>query len=44
VLMGAVLRSQSRRRAQREFQEFQAGWGRSVIQRMFGGEGPRNEE
>jgi hypothetical protein len=43
VLMGAVLRSQSRRRAQREFQEFQAGWGRSVIERMFGA-GPRNEE
>jgi len=43
VLMGAVLRSQSRRRAQREFQEFQAGWGQSVIARLLG-DGPRNDE
>ncbi len=42
VLMGAVLRSQSRRKAQREFQEFQADWARSVINRMFG-DGPGNQ-
>jgi hypothetical protein len=43
VLMGAVLRSQSRRKAQREFQEFQADWARSVIHRMFG-DGPDNDQ
>jgi hypothetical protein len=42
ALMGAVLRSQGRRKAQREFQEFQADWARSVINRMFG-DGPGNE-
>jgi hypothetical protein len=42
VLMGAVLRSRGRRKAQREFEEFQADWARSVINRMFG-DGPVNE-
>ena len=34
VLMGAVLRSQSRRRAERDFHHFQADWARSVIHRL----------
>ncbi len=42
VLMGAVLRSQGRRKAQREFQEFQAEWARSVLNRIIG-DGPGNE-
>ena len=34
VLMGAVLRTQSRRRAERDFHHFQADWARSVINRL----------
>jgi uncharacterized protein YfdQ (DUF2303 family) len=40
--MGAVLRSQGRRKAQREMQEFQADWARSVLNRIIG-DGPSNE-
>ena len=36
VLMGAVLRTQSRRRAEREFRQFQRAWGRSVVGRLIG--------
>ena len=36
ALMGAVLRTQSRRRAEREFRQFQADWGRSVLGRLMG--------
>jgi len=42
VLMGAVLRTQSRRRAERQWTEFASAWGRSVAQRWFGG-GAGNE-
>jgi hypothetical protein len=36
ALMGAVLRTQSRRRAERDFRQFQADWGRSVLGRFMG--------
>ena len=36
VLMGAVLRTQSRRRAEREFRDFQAAWARDVFGRLMG--------
>lgn len=35
VLMGAVLRSQSRRRAERKFREFQVEWAREVIGQVY---------
>jgi hypothetical protein len=36
VIMGAVLRSQSRRRAEREFRRFQDAWAHDVIARLIG--------
>ena len=40
ALMSAVLRSQSRRRAEREFRQFQASWAHNVIARLMGGDPP----
>jgi hypothetical protein len=40
VVMGEVLRVQSRRRMERNFIQFQTDWGREVIGRMFGGGPP----
>ena len=40
ALMGAVLRSQSRRRAEKEFGKCQIDWGRNVIARLIGDDAP----